>query len=236
MLGRKDIARCWGTITPVWQIKEHMPLTRFMQIRRYFHIYGPTPKPETEENSNGPDTPWYYKSEPLAILLRKAFQQHFDPGTFEQLARQNIDFPQAIRDLKDGKFPSQENWSRYVKDSSGNFVKGPNSKKVLNWEPKPSHTEYRLLQQEWNWMEQVVLEGSVLCWGWNDNAIVTGISTIHAPITTEEDFTVTKRNCGKNPQPPVARVFEQYRSRYLPIPDTINMNGVDTLQTGTVPK
>lgn len=77
-----------------------------------------------------------------------------------------------------------------------------------------------------------VKEGSVLCFGWNDNALVTGLSTIHGPPFSEADYVIKKRRRRANPRPAFAEVFGEYSIRWLPIPKAIDdynnyMNGVD---------
>ncbi|MFX3650896.1 MAG: hypothetical protein ACE3JU_26435 [Paenibacillus sp.] len=68
-----------------------------------------------------------------------------------------------------------------------------------------------------------------MCFAWQDNGIVTGISTIHDP---EAEFIVRARRRPKNPNTSVADAFGEFTRRWLPIPKIIDdynkhMNGVD---------
>ncbi|RPA78035.1 hypothetical protein BJ508DRAFT_329684 [Ascobolus immersus RN42] len=40
-LGRKNVESLWDSTNGVWQVYDYMSKTRFEQLRRFFHIYGP---------------------------------------------------------------------------------------------------------------------------------------------------------------------------------------------------
>ncbi|RPA71293.1 hypothetical protein BJ508DRAFT_382079 [Ascobolus immersus RN42] len=70
-LNTKVPGMAWQESTRIRFIADYMSKTRFEQIRRYFHIYGPT-TPDA-------DRPWYYRFEPLMDLLRPRFKEYFIP-------------------------------------------------------------------------------------------------------------------------------------------------------------
>ncbi|MFX3649071.1 MAG: hypothetical protein ACE3JU_17195 [Paenibacillus sp.] len=79
-LNREDPRTCWNASTGVSDIYHHMSLKRYEQIRRFFHIYGPS-----EDESHLPtaeQSPWFYKFEPLSEMLRILCHQYLRPGTF----------------------------------------------------------------------------------------------------------------------------------------------------------
>ncbi|RPA83688.1 hypothetical protein BJ508DRAFT_324399 [Ascobolus immersus RN42] len=108
--------------------------------------------------------------------------------------------PKEIRALEDPI--SQRNYQKTVIGSDGRRRRNPI--------PPPPLTRLEKAQKEWNWLEQVVLPGSVLCWAWRDNGIVTGLSTIHSP---DDEFIVKAQRRPKNPNTAVEEAFEELRQQ-----------------------
>lgn len=77
-LGKRDVNSCWDSIVGIPVIIEHMSLNRFQQLRRYFHVYGPS----NDIDDINPNRPWYYKFEPLCSILRPLFRQYLHPVTY----------------------------------------------------------------------------------------------------------------------------------------------------------
>ncbi|RPA71962.1 hypothetical protein BJ508DRAFT_184517, partial [Ascobolus immersus RN42] len=82
-LGERNVRRCWDSVSGLYQITEHMSLLRFQQIRRYFHIFGPSDYDDLDETHPVElRPPWFYKFEPVAEILRPLFRKYLHPGTF----------------------------------------------------------------------------------------------------------------------------------------------------------
>lgn len=104
----------------------------------------------------------FYASIKLFALLRTVLNIGAC-GTIRQGNGNNI--PKQLLALEDPE--SQRHYQKTIVLPTGQRRRNPI--------PPPPLTEREKMQREWNWLEEVVLEGSVYCFAWRDNGIVYGM-------------------------------------------------------------
>jgi hypothetical protein len=78
-----QIRTYWNTnfnTGPLYTISNHISLCRFKQIKRYCHIS--CPKSNKRNRYHLPsNNVWWYKLEPLALVLQASFRRYYSPSS-----------------------------------------------------------------------------------------------------------------------------------------------------------